>query len=80
MKAICILLASLMLAGCYTAPVNPPPKVVIVDKDGKPVNPPPQVIVVRERPYYYPDVSWHIGIGFGRGYYRPGPWRHHRHW
>ena len=37
MKALALLVISLSLAGCYTAPVNPPPKVVVVDKDGKPV-------------------------------------------
>jgi len=79
MKALALLVISLSLAGCYTAPVNPSPRVVVVDKDGKSVSSPPQVIVVREYPYY-PSVSWHIGIGFGRGHYRPGPWRHHRHW
>ena len=33
MKALALLVISLALAGCYTAPVNPPPRVVVVDKD-----------------------------------------------
>ena len=76
MKKILLSCVTLLLGGCYT--YQPPePRTVVVDKDGKPV---PvqvqQVYIVRETPYYYyPPVSWHIGVGFGRGHYR-GPWRH----
>ncbi len=79
MKVLFLLIASLALAGCQTAPVSAPAKVVVVDKDGKPVEPPPQVIVVREELYYSPNISWHIGVGWGHRYYRPYPWRY-RHW
>ena len=82
MKAIILSLLTLGLAGCYTAPVRippPPPKVVVVDQNGNPVTPQPTVVVVKPYPVY-PQVTWHIGIGFGRGYYRPGPWRNPHRW
>ena len=81
MKAIILSLLTLGLAGCYTVPPPPPPppKVVVVDQNGNPVNPQPTVVVVKPYPVY-PEVTWHIGIGLGRGYYRPGPWRHPHRW
>jgi hypothetical protein len=80
MKAIILSLLTLGLAGCYTAPVPPPPpKVVVVDQNGNPVTPQPTVVVVKPYPVY-PQVTWHIGIGWGRGHYRPGPWRHPHRW
>ena len=80
MKAIILSLLTLGLAGCYTTPPPPPPpKVVVVDQNGNPVNPQPTVVVVKPYPVY-PEVTWHIGIGLGRGYYRPGPWRHPHRW
>jgi hypothetical protein len=75
MKALLVSILTLGLAGCYTAPQ----KILVVDKDFKPVNPQATVVVVREYPAY-PHVDWHIGIGWGYGHYRPGPWRHPRRW
>lgn len=71
MKKLFIASIALLLGGCYT--YQPP---VYVDKEGKPVNVQvQQVYVVREYSYYYTPVTWHVGIGIGRGHYR-GPWRH----
>ena len=81
MKAILVSILALGLSGCYT-PVPPPQqntKVVVVDQNGNPVTPQPTVVVVREYPTY-PQVTWQIGVGFGRVYYRPGPWRNPHRW
>ena len=80
MKAL-ILIPLLLLAGCVSAPTPVPAKKVTVTTQVEGEQPQTNVYYVVPRPYYEPHVTWHIGVGVGRGYYhRPGPWRHPRHW
>ena len=79
MKAL-LLVPLLLLAGCVSAPAPVPAKKVTVTTQVEGEQPNTSVYYVIPRPYYEPVVTWNIGIGYGRGYYRPGPWRHHRHW
>ena len=79
MKAL-LLVPLLLLAGCVSAPAPVPAKKVTVTTQVEGEQPQTNVYYVVPCPYYEPQVTWHIGVGVGRGYYRPGPWRHPRHW
>ncbi|NBW33510.1 MAG: hypothetical protein EBR30_00450 [Cytophagia bacterium] len=81
MKAL-LLVPLLLLAGCVSAPAPVPAKKVTVTTQVEGEQPKTNTYYVVQQPYvvYEPRVTWSIGIGYGRGYYRPGPWRHHRHW
>ena len=81
MKAL-LLIPLLLLAGCVSAPVPATTKKVTVTTTVEGEQPKTSVYYVVRDPYvvYGPRINWHIGVGFGRGHYRPGPWRHHRHW
>jgi len=81
MKAL-LLIPLLLLAGCVSAPVSSTSKKVTVTTTVEGEQPKTRTYYVIHDPYivHGPRVTWHIGVGFGRGYYRPGPWRHHRHW
>lgn len=79
MKAL-LLVPLLLLAGCVAAPAPVPAKKVTVTTQVEGEQPKTNVYYVVPRPYYQPSVVWHVNVGYGRGYYRPGPWRHPRHW
>ena len=81
MKAL-LLVPLLLLAGCVSAPAPVPAKKVTVTTQVEGEQPNTRVYYVVPRPYYEPQVTWSIGIGIGhgRGHYRAGPWRPHRHW
>jgi len=75
-----LLIPLLFLAGCVYAPAPVTAKKVTVTTQVEGQAPSTQTYYVVPSPYYGPTVQWSIGVGIGRGYYRPGPWRHHRHW
>jgi len=79
MKAL-LLIPLIFLSGCVSAPapVVPAKKVTVTTQvEGEQPTTKTYYVVPS---YHGPTVQWSIGVGIGRGHYRPGPWRHHRHW